>query len=328
MASTAPKIVTSEHQSSNADEINPLSKELVIGLVGYAGSGCSTAAKRLQLMLDLADYEVFIVKISNLIEKHSSENIPQIQSGKDNGLSKFNRAEALQNFGDSLRSKRGGFAASALAVAEIKRLRQSASNANGKIAYIIDSIKHPEEVDLLRKVYDQSFRLVAVHCTKPERERRLTGDHVSSAKYAGVSSSEVLGFMDRDEKDSKNETGQRVRDSFHLADFFLDNSVHNQDGVSMNGDIDRFINLILNAGLVRPTIGEKAIYKAFASAKQSACLSRQVGAVILSESGQIIATGTNDPPKFGGGVYNEDSSPDHRCFSWKWTQGAGVFGLS
>ena len=132
---------------------------------------------------------------------------------------------------------------------------------------------------------------------------------------------DVILFMDRDEKDAKNSDGQRVRDSFHLADFFLDNSILNQNGVNMNPDIDRFINLVLDRGLVRPTTGEKAIYKAFAAAKQSACLSRQVGAVILSECGQVIATGTNDPPAFRGGVYNEESSPDHRCFSWKWNEG-------
>jgi deoxycytidylate deaminase len=323
MASTAPKIVTSEHQSSNADEINPLSKELVIGLVGYAGSGCSTAAKRLQVILQDSEYTVFIVKISGLIEQKTANNVPEILVGKEEGSTKFERACALQNFGDELRSKYGGFSAAALAVAEIKRIRSKSATNIEKIAYLVDSIKHPAEVELLRQVYDQSFRLVAVHCARPEREQRLSGDVRSAAKYSGVDKSKILQFMDRDEKDSKNDAGQRVRDSFHLSDFFLDNSKNTQSGVGMNDDIDRFIKLILNAGLVRPTIGEKAIYKAFASAKQSACLSRQVGAVILSESGQIIATGTNDPPKFGGGVYNEDSSPDHRCFSWKWTQGTG-----
>lgn len=321
LASIAPKTVANNDQSNADDDINPLSKELVIGLVGYAGSGCSTAAKRIMILLGQSNYTVFHIKISELIEAKSEENAPSVQPGIQEGPSKFERAKALQNFGDKLRTKFGGFAAMSLSVAQIKNLRDADQSGHERIAYIIDSIKYPEEVELLRKVYDQSFRLIAVHCAREQREQRLMGNAASGAKYSGVSLNDVISFMNRDEKDSKNNDGQRVRDSFHLADFFLDNSILNQNGVNMNPDIDRFINLVLDKGLVRPTTSEKAIYKAFAAAKQSACLSRQVGAVILSGSGLVIATGTNDPPAYKGGVYNEESAPDHRCFSWKWKQG-------
>ena len=273
------------------------------------------------ILLEQAEYTVFHIKISQLIEDKSPQNAPVVQSGIQEGPTKFERAVALQNYGDGLRAKFGGFAAASLSVAKVKSHREADNSGKEKIAYIVNSIKHPDEVELLRKVYDQSFRLIAVHCAREQREKRLIGDAASGAKYSGVNRNDVILFMDRDEKDAKNSDGQRVRDSFHLADFFLDNSILNQNGVNMNPDIDRFINLVLDRGLVRPTTGEKAIYKAFAAAKQSACLSRQVGAVILSESGQVIATGTNDPPAFRGGVYNEESSPDHRCFSWKWNEG-------
>lgn len=321
MASIAPKAIVKNDHSNTVNEINPLSKELVIGLVGYAGSGCSTAAKRIMILLGASDYTVFHIKISELIEAKSSKTAPVVQTGIEEGPTKFDRAQALQDFGDSLRKRFGGFAAGSLAVAKIKKLREDDQSGKEKIAYIVDSIKHPDEIELLRKVYDQSFRLIAVHCSRDQREQRLIGSASSGAKYSGVNRKTVMSFMDRDEKDSKNAFGQRVRDSFHLADFFLDNSGHNPNGVTMNDDIDRFINLVLDKGLVRPTVAEKAIYKAFAAAKQSACLSRQVGAVILSSDGQIIATGTNDPPAFNGGVYNEESKPDHRCFSWKWNEG-------
>jgi deoxycytidylate deaminase len=322
LASIAPKFLAQSDKSNTANDINPLSKELVIGLVGYAGSGCSTAAKRIIILLEQSDYTVFHIKISELIEAKSPENAPTVQSGGQEGPTKFDRATALQNYGDELRTRfGGGFAAASLAVAKVKSLRDADESGREKIAYIVDSIKHPDEVELLRQVYDQSFRLIAVHCARDKREQRLIGNATSGAKYFGVNRNDVLSFMDRDEKDSKNSDGQRVRDSFHLADFFLDNSLTSQNGVNMNDDIDRFINLVLDKGLVRPTTGEKAIYKAFAAAKQSACLSRQVGAVILSRSGQVIATGTNDPPAFKGGVYNEESIPDHRCFSWKWNEG-------
>src|SRR5690606_10804695 len=67
-----------------------------------------------------------------------------------------------------------------------------------------------------------------------------------------------------------------------------------------------------------------AIYHAFGAALQSSCLSRQVGACLVSQSGEIISIGTNDPPKFGGGVYNEDSNPDARCHKFEFSLEEGV----
>lgn len=61
---------------------------------------------------------------------------------------------------------------------------------------------------------------------------------------------------------------------------------------------------------------------AFQSALKSACLSRQVGASIFSATGQIIATGCNDVPRFGGGLYTTESTPgDKRC----WVHGAKCY---
>ena len=47
---------------------------------------------------------------------------------------------------------------------------------------------------------------------------------------------------------------------------------------------------------------------------RSACLSRQVGASLIDNVGNLISTGANEAPRAGGGVYGEDSSDDHRCF--------------
>ena len=70
------------------------------------------------------------------------------------------------------------------------------------------------------------------------------------------------------------------------------------------------------AEVVRPTIAETAMHDAFGAAMQSACLSRQVGAALLDQTGNVIATGTNEVPRAGGGVYGESfqhETEDHRC---------------
>jgi deoxycytidylate deaminase len=75
-----------------------------------------------------------------------------------------------------------------------------------------------------------------------------------------------------------------------------------------------------------PTRAEAAMYEASAAAAKSACMSRQVGAAIVSEAGELIAVGWNDVPRSGGGLYNEDDQylidrgrqvdKNNRCFKW------------
>jgi deoxycytidylate deaminase len=57
------------------------------------------------------------------------------------------------------------------------------------------------------------------------------------------------------------------------------------------------------------------MHLAFVAADKSACLSRQVGSAIISDNGNVLATGYNDVPKFGGGLYTSESTSDNRCFA-------------
>src|SRR5690606_24653574 len=62
---------------------------------------------------------------------------------------------------------------------------------------------------------------------------------------------------------------------------------------------------------------EASMYAAYAEAAGSACLSRQVGAAIVSSGGEIIGLGRNDVPRFNGGLYRSEHGPDdHRCYRW------------
>lgn len=213
----------------------------------------------------------------------------------------------------------------ALAIRQIRAQREAmGSEATGSqhLAFILDSVKHAAEVALLREVYDQSFRLVAVHCDTQMRLDRLRGVSAADAKFGGVPTTEVEAYVARDAKDSGNDTGQQVREVFHLADFFVDNSVYHARGAAIQAQLDRFSQLLRGVGLVRPTRQERAMYSAHAAALQSSCLSRQVGASLVSTDGTIVSTGANDVPKFGGGVYEEAGRPDHRCFAWEYVNGS------
>ena len=69
---------------------------------------------------------------------------------------------------------------------------------------------------------------------------------------------------------------------------------------------------------VTPTIDEYGLFQAKAAALRSADLSRQVGAVIMTDDGQIIAAGCNEVPRAGGGAVWEgrlaDRDKDYRDF--------------
>jgi deoxycytidylate deaminase/nucleoside-triphosphatase THEP1 len=314
-----------QDQEDTTAHVSPRSKELVIGIVGYAGAGCSTVAKKLRDFLHESGYEVHYIKLSKLIEARADPGqVPAVEDGVDEGKQKLERACRLQDIGDALRKKHGNYAIASLSTKSIIETRGQVERGQSKLAFILDCIKHNEEVTLLRRVYDQSFRLIAVHCQRTERESRLIGDYRSMAKYKGAEKEKVLEYMNRDEEDKKRLFGQHVRDAFYLADYFLDNNRKTTDAVRLNSDIERFIDLLLGRNLIRPDLHEVGMYHAHTAALKSACLSRQVGAA-LEVHGKIVATGTNEVPKFGGGVYGSGERPDNRCFAWDWKSDGVTF---
>jgi deoxycytidylate deaminase len=74
--------------------------------------------------------------------------------------------------------------------------------------------------------------------------------------------------------------------------------------------------LVTHAAVARPTTAETAMHAAAGAGMQSACLSRQVGAALVDGDGNVVATGTNEVPKAGGGVYGQgfqENAAENRC---------------
>jgi cytidine deaminase len=101
-----------------------------------------------------------------------------------------------------------------------------------------------------------------------------------------------------------------LRDTYHRADVFLDTT--NEDTLTLS--VSRFIELIFGNTLHTPSRSEYAMFHAKAAALRSAELGRQVGAAISRENGDIVAVGTNEVPRAGGGLYWCDDKPDMREF--------------
>lgn len=303
---------------SRRQDIATASSELVIGLVGHAGAGCTSISNALYVALLESGYTVHQIKISSIIEKEiQKEERPEIRTTPEfKGIDQLRRAKILQDRGDTLRTNEQ-YILSSLAIDQIRQCRGDTPIGESKTAYILDSLKNIAEVQLLRDVYGATFRLVAVHCDYARRFKRLYGNIGSEAKFAGATREEVADFMSRDEMD-KAKNGQQVREVFHLADYFVDDNQDEKINVTNNANLKRFCEILLGSGFHRPTVDETAMYTAFSVALRSSCLSRQVGAALTNEVGQIISIGSNDVPKFGGGTYLEGASPDCRCAFWQW----------
>ena len=290
------------------------SPELIVGLVGAVGSGVSTVGKIIKNKLKIEyGYEpAEIIKVSDLIV----ENCSSVNEFYDENLSGAERIDKLQSIGNLLRNK---FSYDYLVEKCIQKIAAHRYDEGynkedeqflplpKKQVHIIDSLKHPDEVRLLKDVYGDMFWLVAVFCPESKRKERL--------EDSGVNPNDIGKLFDRDEYEELK-FGQKVRDTCHLADFFVRNDGENQEAVEQS--IDRYLEILFNVKIHTPTRHESAMYEAVAASSKSACMSRQVGASIYSKDGELLSVGWNDVPRYGGGLYREeDERSDHRCYLWK-----------
>lgn len=317
MTAVKSQTKTERHELA-APSISPSYQDLVIGLVYYAGAIGKNFCADLQTKITKHGYETpDLIKVSRLIEEKNQDQVPAVgEIPKEQGKERLRRVIFLQDLGDEIRGPKqlGGESnpsiLASLAIANLIRLRGGPPDESKKCLFIIDSLKHRAEVELLRTVYGHNFRLIAIHCSRDNRFKRLEKE-----KFHGANHEEIKRFMCRDEQDTSIEYGQEVRKVFHLADFFIDND-HPDDGIKYEPDLARFVGLCVGKEMLRPKVEETGMYHAHASAMRSSCLSRQVGAAILTPNGRVLAIGTNEVPKRNGGVYRDGDAPDNRCFKW------------
>ena len=260
--------------------------EIIIGIVSAVGTETSRVITPLKDRLNQFGYASEEIKVSSLL------------TGKSDG-GEYQRIKSLMNEGDKLRENTKNNAI--LAYGAAKLIKQKRDSCGGKKAFIINSLKHPDEVELLRKIYGQGFYLFGIHADKIRRLDYLTNDK-------DLTNQEALELTEIDEdEDEKISHGQRTRDTYHLSDFFI-NFDKNDDRVK--NTIQRFLELIFSHPYKNPTFDEFSMFMAFSSSVRSGDLSRQVGAVI-TKNHQIIATGANECPVSGGGLYWAEIDPEN-----------------
>ncbi len=291
---------------------NTLTEELFFGICAPIGSLKKEVIISLsKIIKDKYDYEVECIKLSEFIEKY--------KINKEEALLEKTKAYSDLIYkikeGNEIRKKyTNNSVLVELAIQDIHISRLEEFNLNDtdelhptkfksrRKCYIFDSIKNKEELLLLRRIYTKNFFQFSVFSPMDERKNTLLNKDLSQ--------SEVDSIVEIDEFEN-NDFGQNVRGTFSQGDFFLRVSHNNLD--KLDNKIERYLNLIFESDIITPTIEETAMYSAKSAAGNSACLSRQVGASITDDKGDVISTGWNDVPKFGGNLYREGNEFDVRC---------------
>lgn len=342
--SALPEVLRATGESTSASDSRGLllsraAHELFFAVVGPVGAGSSHVARNLVRCLKEAKLAGMPftcedpLKASDVIRaSYGATDLAEVEK-----LSPLKRKEAFQEKGDALRlHDHAAIAASLIRrIAEARaRAQNSVFNGNAPVApdgrpraYVVDSLKHPAEAKLLRALYGDAFVLIGVVCSPPTRRRRLA-DTLFTGRERDLTENQVAldEFMNRDADDLGHKNGQHVTDTFYQADFFIDNTPDTKKPSTGDmrdaaddriiGELTRLLSIILHDRIQRPSIDEAAMNAAYSAQLQSSCLSRQVGAALVDENGNIVATGTNEVPKAGGGVYGEDleqGGVENRC---------------
>ena len=274
--------------------VNYADSEIVIGLVGAMGTDQQYVAEVLIDRLDRAfRYSAEVVRISDLI--------PNRAAFLRDGMSEYERTSRLMDAGNAACGRAGDRKALALAaMTAINAGREEDDRHELKPrlrrAYIVRTFKRPEEVAAFREVYGSGFFLIGVYSDMTVRRHNLTDKK-------RMDDDEVASIVARD-SDEHLPYGQRTSGTYHLADCFLDLT----DNRRFEKDLWRVLDILFGHPYKTPTFNEYAMFMAFAASLRSADLSRQVGAVV-ARGDEILATGANDCPRFGGGLYWPSRDP-------------------
>lgn len=244
---------------------------MIIGLTGKNGAGKGEVAKYLQ------DRGFCYYSLSDVLREEAQKE------GKD--VSR----DVLVEMGNRLRRDLGP---GALAEKIFTRL-------DPEKHYVIDSVRHPTEIQVLRRRSD--FLLANVKAPERLRFERL---RQRAREKDPVTFEEFLALEQR-EAASQNTTDQQLDKAIALADVTLENT----GPIKMLHDQVRDVLLEFSKKQSRPDWDEYFMGIAKVVALRSNCIKRKVAAVITKEK-RIIATGYNGTPR---GVKNCSEGGCPRC---------------
>jgi dCMP deaminase len=244
---------------------------IIIGLTGRNAGGKTTAGE----LLSTRGFSY--LSLSDVIrEEAKRRGLPEVR-------------ESLTALGNELRERHGPGALAELTVARMQPDRN----------YAVDSIRHPAEVQALKKA--GSFSLFHIFAPLEARFAR------SLARARAGDAQTLQDFIRQEARAvaSRNAASQPLLETERLANRTIEN----------NGTLEAFAAQLstalreLEVSFARPSWDQYFMDIARQVAARSNCMKRQVAAVIVSER-RIISTGYNGTPR---GVKNCNEGGCPRC---------------
>jgi len=311
MANAAKNLRQSANKSNHSGDESAMgfitqkrqSTDIFLGLCGFAGCGIKTVVSVIKDVAESWGYKFVHIRISDLMQSNLYFEKDVIDANLNKSV---DRHLSMQELGNGLRRHYGKnelLAEAAIAAINAEKNKPSNYETKNRTVYLIDQLKRSEEIELFRVIYQHNFYLMGIVRDQEHRIRNLRED--------GVSREDIPNIMNVDDK-SDDDFGQRTSKAILDSDIFIKNNQSQKNDLEKK--IYRFFGLIHGQNGLTPTFHEKGMYAAFSASLQSACLSRQVGAALFDDEGNLLAVGKNDVPKAGGGLYgSDDGDHDHRC---------------
>lgn len=292
-----------------------MNMDLIFGLVAPIGTKIDLVQKSLEEELLSYKYNIKVINVSEIIDSISKEF--KLREGYDENL----RIQDKIDLGNKIckTTERKDFLALAV-VSKIKNhLESTPIKKNQELgikektkptAFIVRQLKRPDEINLLKKIYGGRFIQISANNSQDIRSSVLKD--LISREYPEKKPTDVDSFSQKiindDADEASEDYGQRISDTFYTADFF----VECKSRESVDIAIKRFLKGFFGSNLISPTRDEYGSYFAKAASLKAVDMSRQVGAAIFTQGGEIVIMGCNDVAKAGGGLFWEEDQEKHR----------------
>jgi deoxycytidylate deaminase len=253
-------------------------KQLVLGLTGSFGSGCSTLAEVLK-----GNYESEVFCLSDPIDDEWRKKHP----GRD--IKEATREEK-QAIGNEMRTRAPHYNET-LAFMAYERV-QNAKKLDCQ-HLVFDSIRNTAEIEFFRRLF-RNFYLIAVDCVEDDRWLRV------EEKYGR----DKNAFKEDDRRDKNEEgliNGQQVSLCVDDADVLITNNNDPMIKTELAWKEKLWKTIKYYLGLFRqeepiPSEQEEYMSIAYCASLASQCFKRQVGAVVVDETNRVISVGFNENP--------------------------------
>ena len=228
---------------------------LVIALVAPLGTRTDTLLDQLRDTLRSFKYDLNLVTLSELLDEIPCAPWEQLPARDHAGY-----YESRMGAGDTLRERTGsGATLAGLAIGKIADHRRS-DEAQPATAYVLRSLKHPDEAELLKHIYGDAFWLLALVSDADERRE----DFAEQLSAAGATFDdrrlEADVLIARDENDESAANGQHVGSVFKRADYYLPI----RRGFDCRDDVERFLNGVFGKPFMTPFELEEAMRRSSA----------------------------------------------------------------